>query len=439
MAMPENWIRFQETCHLVHSMVVYGDMVGSPTISTAASMTPSPNLFPNLHRLRFEGVNRGRVSAFHKEFDQFCAVFMHAAIQEFSASFSSELKPGIDQYALHQTIVSISRMPMLVHLEIDSEGLNTNQLLNVIQDFQHLENITLPRFHLCDNVIERLSTKPFLARLTTTKNGPRDPVRLTPLELQFSDGSYRALCVITLAGNAQSIARLLRQPFFPSKLTGLHLDMQRQQSPNEVRSLLDCVVSTCGSSIKELVFHDYDHHRHYQAPMPRTWEDIVISLDTLKPFLGCAQLTTLEIRHNYPLAFRTRDWEVVASSFPSIENLYLNEVAHEIIPQFGHLPKLDVIAVFARHCPKLVNLGLLVEASDTKYLRGRDRWPVMALKSLSVGESYIRPHNEEAVALFLARVLSRGCQITSRRQRDDSGWGLVNRMVAVIFLAKQQT
>lgn len=86
-----------------------------------------------------------------------------------------------------------------------------------------------------------------------------------------------------------------------------------------------------------------------------------------------------------------KEWEVqvVASSLPSVQNLCLNEGVENQCYDKSGLPTLDVLSAFARHCPKLANLGLLVDAFEPKHLQGVCIRPLSALQSLSVGKSYI--------------------------------------------------
>jgi hypothetical protein len=214
-------------------------------------------------------------------------------------------------------------MPMLAHLEIDSPPFDMGRFLDVIQDLQLLDTITLPRFQLKDDVFERLSHLTHLITTkkdTTTAKGSRDPVKYTVFEPKFNEGSYPSLRNITLAGTVDSVIRTMSQRHFPSKLTGLHLDMQCTQPLNRVSALLDFVTSACGSSLQEFVFHDHDHDY-----LPSRPTSSCISFDILKPLLVCAQLETLEICHNHVLCLSMKQWEVVASSLPSVEYLCLNE------------------------------------------------------------------------------------------------------------------
>jgi len=124
--------------------------------------------------------------------------------------------------------------------------------------------------------------------------------------------------------------------------------------------------------------------------------------------LSFLNLTAFEIMHKYPVNITLEEVEELASRWPSLEMLSLNEE-----PLVMHDFTLDLRALipFARHCPKLRRLGLFMDGTTAKLEphQTRELKPLAALSVLSVGTSKV--HDPGTVAAFLSYICPPECKL----------------------------
>jgi len=116
------------------------------------------------------------------------------------------------------------------------------------------------------------------------------------------------------------------------------------------------------------------------------------------------------MRWDWPLNLTQPDLEELAEGWPTLESLHLN---CQPIPELS-VPTLTLQALipFARHCPRLRELGLYFDAQVTPPEAFEpDLVRFKSLNMVSVGSSHIT--TSEPTVLTLSRLCPVGCQIVA--------------------------
>ena len=134
-----------------------------------------------------------------------------------------------------------------------------------------------------------------------------------------------------------------------------------------------------------------------------------ITLDVLKPLLKLPGLSMMELVHQHQLALSQVDIELLASSWPSLKTLILN---NETVYLSQSKLTLKALFPFAKHCHKLSHLRLFLDATsvDESFYQP-NLIPFQNLKRLSMGVSIIA--DTESVSLYLSRILPLECKLDS--------------------------
>jgi len=205
-----------------------------------------------------------------------------------------------------------------------------------------------------------------------------------------------------------AFSRFLNLEFAPTNLTSLHVDSAIFETVSSIHGLLSMVADTC-QMLKSFALVSSSSGITHAAQVDDA-EQYAITFNHLKPILKMANLKSLEIFHHHPLALTEEDIEILAASWPSLENLILNDE-----PVLLKESNLTVAALlpFARHCPDLMRLGLFIDTSSVELstFTTSPFVPFKRLKCLSMGVSVINDGNP--VALYLSHILPLGCTVDS--------------------------
>jgi hypothetical protein len=348
---------------------------------------------------------------------------MHSNVKRFKIIFTLDV---IDKTPV---LNYISRMPMLEHLDIDISGCCAPNVLELeaIKSLEHLETINLPPFNLSAQIVEALSVLPNLLEVKCQELGQaRIPSPIPPSNIHFSQGAFRSLRGLWLIVDVPSTIVLLNQEFFPSQIQELSLAMPINQHPTAVHELLEVIANKC-PMLETFSFSD------------RTREDLddtpSLTLKDISPILSYPRLKSLKIRHSLPLALGKSDIEGLASSLTLIESLCLNELPAVLDRSHG-LP-LDALSSFARHCPRLKWLGLLV---DTTLKSTTDIQSFRALQRLSMGYSHIEDY--KPVVYFLAKICPPGCEVEGESfwgdYKESEQWTRVNEVLPLLITMRTE-
>jgi hypothetical protein len=327
-----------------------------------------------------------------------CVLFMHSSVKSFIITLGDSILESpvfFDQF---------SRMPLLEHLDVRHAGHKNvgDKLLEVISGFQSLKTIILPRCQLSARTLEAVSGLPYLVSLQAQEDsGLHSYLAMPSSDSRLSVGAFCSLSVLAFTAGIPSATQLLNQRF-STQLKGLCIDLPEVELPCAVRSLLEVVVDRCRDVERFTLTSCHSKDRTGGIVSH------IITFETLEPILYCPRLKSLKILHDLPLSLTMTELELLASRLTSIESLHLNESpARE--PGKPALP-LDALLIFARHCPKLESLGLLINASQGGEISTNNVRAFVALQTLSLGYSTIGEVNP--VAVFLGEICPPGCKIS---------------------------
>jgi hypothetical protein len=271
-----------------------------------------------------------------------------------------------------------------------------------------LQKVTMPRYHLTSRVAECLSRLEYLGVVEfqyREEQGIGNPGDVASFFPSLDEGAFSSLWDLSLCSRFLDVTRLLAGSFAPSNITMLYIDSPISETPSSIHDLLSNISENCQLLKNLTLVPTVEISAFTEQPQP---ED-QLNFETLRPILMCPNLTSFEIIHKYPIILRLEDVEELASKWPSLETLVLNNE-----PASMHEPSLTLRALLplARHCPLLRQLGLFLNATAVGLpLIGEELVPFKQLTQLSMGVS--RVVETEPVALFLSRMCPLGCALNS--------------------------
>ncbi|RDB20386.1 hypothetical protein Hypma_012527 [Hypsizygus marmoreus] len=410
----EDWERFLRYASLVRTIVIEDILDYGRATHIIPTMRPVFNVFPNLRSLECRNQQPGRMSI------QVYVLFMHPNVKRFVISCSKEAGSLLSSW-----VEPVSRMSGLVYLQIKAPAFNFDAFRDMVGALPFLETIVLPRLQLYHGVIQTVSRLPRLRELVANESAPasEDIFALPILEACLEEGAFPALDTLTACGEAKYLPKFLQDPFFPSSIRGLHLETTDQEPEDVIQSIIASVSEAC-PHLEVFSFTDVFYLEAADVDSDEDPDDIppkgVITLRILQPLLTSLRLTTLQIRHRFPISMSDEDVVELARAMPQIEHLFLNETPREDRPIEQHTLTLDVLPPIAEACPRLLSLGLYLETS-----LGYDDLPLemrafKVLREFHVGGSYIESECVDDVALFMVQVLPMGCRVLPDLKGDVS-------------------
>ncbi|GLB38865.1 hypothetical protein LshimejAT787_0600270 [Lyophyllum shimeji] len=381
-----------------------------------------------LHQSVFDDIARSRTSldilpSLHSlEWDaplHLCVIFMHKTVKSFAFRLSEDT-PGVNAFFED----TVTRMPNLRDLDIRlnfSIRSIERPTIMLLSSLSRLQKLTLPRFCLTTKIAESLSRLQNLECIEFQyfeRQGRGEPDDIVDFRPSLTEGSFPSLWDLSITVSFTDAIRFFNASFAPANLTSLYLDSSITETPADVLNLITVVAENC-QLLKALgLVSSVDASTVATEPPDR---DDCITIDTLRPLLKCPNLTSFDLVHHYPLHLEQTNIEEIASSWPGLETLVLNNepayLDHASLTLRSLLP-------FARHCPKLRKLGLFLNATTADLAPSTDRAssyehpPFRALRRLSMGVSNI--HDAGAVALFLSEICPLQCTIDCGVTWDDS-------------------
>ena len=286
-----------------------------------------------------------------------------------------------------------------------------------------LQKITLPRFHFTSGVAKALSRLDNLGIIEFQyhqKQGRGEPEDTAVFNPSLSEDAFPSLWDLSMTTSYQDATRFFQKPFAPIRITMLYIDSQMLETPADILNLLNLIGDSC-QLLQSLGLVSTIDAKNLRVERPPKAD--CISIDTLKPLFQCPNLNALELVHHFPLDLQQEDIELIATKWPSLETLLLNnEPFHLDQSQLTLLALLP----FARHCPKLRHLGLFIHATTADLpsissfgMPSSDNRPRFRnLHRLSMGVSIIS--EEGPVALFLSHICPLGCRLDSGVTWDES-------------------
>ena len=303
-----------------------------------------------------------------------------------------------------------SRMPNLTSLDIHSfvpmHAIETDMVI-FIEQLQKLKKITFPRFYLTTKVTEalsRLSQLEIIEFQYSDEQGYGDPADVTPFTPNLTEGAFPSLWDHSMNTSFDDATRFINAKFSPTNLTSLYIDSDFIETPSSIHNFLSVIAEKC-QLLKSLALISLR-----EASLVPDITDDDITLDVLKPVLKLPCLSVMEFVHQRQLALTQVDIQLLASSWPSLETLILN---NEPVHLSQSNLTLTALLPFAKHCHKLTHLGLFLDATSVEdgSFDQTDLIPFQSLKRLSMGVSMIT--DTEHVSLCLSRILPLGCKLDS--------------------------
>ncbi|KAH9940136.1 uncharacterized protein BXZ73DRAFT_43088, partial [Epithele typhae] len=429
---PHDWARFVRYSSRVRTLEVASDvgedrLRGAQVFDEIAQTRTSAHLFPKLSSLTWEA-GRLRLSL----------MLMHENVKQFAVHLTPS--PTYTFGVLFQDIAL--RMPKLTKLDLRFEFSVReieDDLCRLYSALPKLKIVILPKFCITSRITETLSRSEHIEVIQFEffeHQGSGSAADITEWDPRLAEGAFPSLDDLSVSVHFPALLRFLSAPFFPRHLRKLYVHSINPESPAAVHEVVAAVVSACPRLTEFALDYAGDPH-----PSPfrggAAAPDEQLTLDTLRPLLAVPTLTTLTVNWDTPLALAPADLDALARAWPRLEHLELSVAPVRAAVDPSGPPPLTLAALvpFARHCPRLRELGLFLAAraadvrpptADALLLSGAGVAGVRfspALEWLHVGCSPI--DDAEAVARFLSRVLPPGVRVSVDAGPGGRQWGRV--------------
>ncbi|KAG1744906.1 uncharacterized protein EDB91DRAFT_1121572 [Suillus paluster] len=392
-----DWARFQKYAHRVRTLRFQQEMDAdySGLLDDMARTRTTLEMLPNLHTLEwlFEDV----------DCMERATLFMHQRVKHLIIS-----APPFRYKTKTPFFVDICvRVPHLQLLDLRipyrAECIETT-ILELLRGLPDLKKIIFPEFFLTSTIVSELSRMKHI-NIVQFEYGyeqgfgdERDVDSFAPV---LEQGAFPALWDLAITACIRDVMKFMNADFAPINLTSLYINTYVEHKPQELHTLLVTLSERCRRLSQLYIL--LSHHITGQLELVPADQ---ITFNTLKPLLSFPNLTTFQVMHKYPVNITLEEIEELASRWPSLESLTLNEE-----PLVMHEFPLDLRALvpFARHCPKLRRLGLFIDATPTMIPPTPKLKPFAALYILSLGTS--RARDPDAVAAFMSHLCPPGCKL----------------------------
>ncbi|KAI0795978.1 hypothetical protein C8Q75DRAFT_803032 [Abortiporus biennis] len=306
------------------------------------------------------------------------------------------------------------RMPNLTSLDLrfkfpvrHIEKVVTSSLL---PSLPALKRVIFPLFTLSSSIMSALSKLPHIrvVQFEFMENQGmgdiRDIMTFSPV---LEQGAFRSLCDLSLSVRLPDMIKFLQMDFCPgSFLTSLYVHLVEDvvTDPNgEMKKFFEAVVENC-----QLLKHLYIDLlvSHVDLPTPIQPQPVPVAeydkrrltFHTLQPLLSLPTLTTFELRWTHPLKLTRSELEILARRLgPSLEVLLLN--CEPMDPSVESELGLDILRIFAKECPRLIELGVYVDATIPIERDLDEDLKFKSLQRLTLGLSKVQRSFEPAMFL----------------------------------------
>ncbi|OSX62549.1 hypothetical protein POSPLADRAFT_1141366 [Postia placenta MAD-698-R-SB12] len=404
----DDWARFAPYGRRVRKLSYREDgppttpQLSSKAFDEIARSRTTLSILPNLRTLEWRS-ERVRLSL----------VCMSDTVREFTARlYSPDTHPVADFFKDFA-----QRMPYVTHLDLSFDfpvrDIEQN-LVTLIGHLRKLQKVVLPTYCVSPKLVEGLSTLPELGviQFEFMGQGRGDVADVQDFAPAIQEGAFPALWDLSVSARLADVTAFLRNSYAPARLTALYVHVLSVCSPPVVADFLQAVADNC-KLLKSLYVELYIAPESldwatFQTGDQLTWSD-------LRPVLKCPHLTTFELRWDLPLKMTHTDIEDLAASWPTLEVLMLN---CDPVPLGDLAPSeltLHALLPFARHCPALRELGLLLSSSTADIAvpsLGASPFsppPFQNLRKLCVGLSRIAEPGP--AALFLSTLCPPTCEL----------------------------
>ncbi|KAG6824865.1 hypothetical protein H0H92_005588 [Tricholoma furcatifolium] len=236
-------------------------------------------------------------------------------------------------------------------------------------------------------------SRPVTAR---TLSPPRDCCQefFEPSSCLLLDGAFPVLSALIISGCSHRLSQMLNEEHLPYNVSSLTVENMKSNGDD----LCYWEMAKRFSKVTELVLRD-------------DTEDQSMPFASLRPFLR-HNLTRLTLSTYLPLAFQSFDIEEIIRSLPLVEHL---DLGTRLKRMNGDSPvgtiTLNHFVLFARHCPRLITFGVMVNTSVRNF------------------------EDVDSAAILLSELLPIGCEVVSSKYEDQSFLETLTRVRAVKGIA----
>ncbi|THU91390.1 hypothetical protein K435DRAFT_863453 [Dendrothele bispora CBS 962.96] len=426
-----DWERFEtKYCSRICVFQITEDSSYSEVLNTLARIRPSRPLLPNLHTLECHGLGGVGIG-------EMAAMFVHESITACTIRTLGDYNEAT--VAFLETLRA--RMPNLTELSLtlNSRARYDATVKTFIQGFPKLKRLTIPPFSDSSSAFVDLSELPGLECLRVVSDLGQGIINnFIPVEKKLD--CFASLTTLRLFCSYQTATNFFRNQL--STLSDIEIFSIYHEQPAVIQSLLTDISKTClrVKAISLLL---------KKSEVEKKDVDLTdaLTIHHIRPVLSNPSITTFRIHHVRPMNLVQADAEEIAHSWPNILHLSLcpdplfNQSAPaEPRPTLG----LESLLPFARLCPFLETLGLLLNATSSAFIPADDAVDSDSLTfdnlhTLVVGVSPIE--RERSVATFLCHMVKSGFRVvyesewyTADSQSTDSKrWKDVDELLPVLI------
>ncbi|KAJ8592766.1 hypothetical protein M405DRAFT_812276 [Rhizopogon salebrosus TDB-379] len=393
-----DWARFQKYANRVRILrykqgAVPVDHYNINVLNDMAMMRPKFEILPNLHTLEwlFHDVNwMKRVM-----------LFMHQRVRHLVISVPPESYTAKSSFFLDVCC----RMPHLHSLDLRAPyaaRVIEADVVKLLRGLPDLEKVIFPEHYFTSIIVSELSRMKHINSMQYVHGSKQGfwEEEEDPFAPVLEEGAFPMLQELHINARLEDITRFMNTDFSPINIMSLSIDTYVEHEPEQLHMLLVTLSDRC-HLLSELCIS----LMHVSAPL-ELCPAHQITFDTLRPVLSFRNLTAFEVFHKYPINITLEEIEELASRWPSLKSLCLNE---EPLVMSDFTLDLRALLPFARHCPNLYRLGLFMDATTVKMHPMQELKPFTALRVLCAGTSLAR--HPEAVAAFLSHICPPGCEI----------------------------
>jgi hypothetical protein len=209
----------------------------------------------------------------------------------------------------------------------------------------------------------------------------------------------------SIAASYPVAAEIFRRIFPSLKKVSIFSDLPKPESPGAIRHLLEVVAEAC-PHLEALILSYSCQQLELPSEFPAP--DCLVHMEHLRPILICSRIRKFSFEHPFPVTLQDHLAKDIATSWPDLQELYLNP--EPLIQQrtFEDRFTLGVLLLFVRHCPRLRCLALLFAVqSSTCPSQGIIRALAVPshLKTLNVGVSPLYEFDVVQVTAALSLIL----------------------------------
>jgi hypothetical protein len=278
-----------------------------------------------------------------------------------------------------------------------------------------LRKIILPGYWLWSLAFVALSSLPELATITQGVVLSWEPIvsgyDMTLLLRAFEPGAFPSLKVLSFTMGVADTLTLVQHPYYLRHLT--HLDFRCPVSQSSPFKNIRHIINAIGLSSPNL--RRLNMNFRFNNIFAKNEEDAseMPPLDTLSGIAKINALEYFEFGYPVPLRYDLKDLHLFASKLQKLRHLHLN--ATPLFTSDRTLPNIDVLKVFAQHCPDLESLGFCANIRRPPYLYLGMQTPIFnGVVHINLGASIIAADFIEDVFDFIEQICPRGYMVASK-------------------------